>query len=143
MILGIFINKINILILRQYQRNLVPNSANSTELSGFEDIDGLVQDCSISIGNALEILQFCTKPLIYDKAWDISSKQEGYGCLHASPHLFLWQDVSLVNLLTHFSLDKMATILQITFSNAFSHDWKVLYLDLNFTEVCSYGSKWQ
>ena len=28
-------------------------------------IDGLVQDCSISIANALEILQSCTKPLIY------------------------------------------------------------------------------
>ena len=27
--------------------------------------DGLVQDCSISIANALEILQFCTKPSIY------------------------------------------------------------------------------
>ena len=28
-------------------------------------VDGLVQDCSISIPNALEILQPCTKPLIY------------------------------------------------------------------------------
>ena len=28
-------------------------------------IDGLVQDCSISIANALEILQSCTKPSIY------------------------------------------------------------------------------
>ena len=27
-------------------------------------MDGLVQDCSISIGNALEILQFCIKPSI-------------------------------------------------------------------------------
>ena len=26
-------------------------------------IDGLVQDCSNSIANALELLQFCTKPL--------------------------------------------------------------------------------
>ena len=29
------------------------------------DHDGLVQDCSNSIGNALELLQSCTKPLIY------------------------------------------------------------------------------
>ena len=29
-------------------------------------IDGLVQDCSISIANALEILQSCIKPSIYD-----------------------------------------------------------------------------
>ena len=28
-------------------------------------IDGLVQDCSNSIANALELLQSCTKPLIY------------------------------------------------------------------------------
>ena len=29
-------------------------------------INGLVQDCSISIANALEILQSCTKPSIYE-----------------------------------------------------------------------------
>ena len=29
-------------------------------------IDGLVQDCSNSIANALELLQSCAKPLIYD-----------------------------------------------------------------------------
>ena len=29
-------------------------------------IDGIVQDCSISIANSLEILQSCTKPTIYD-----------------------------------------------------------------------------
>ena len=29
------------------------------------DIDGLVQDCSFSIANALEILRLCTKPSIY------------------------------------------------------------------------------
>ena len=28
------------------------------------DINGLVQDCSNSIANALELLQSCTKPLI-------------------------------------------------------------------------------
>ena len=28
-------------------------------------IDGLVQDCSVCIANALEILQSCTKPSIY------------------------------------------------------------------------------
>ena len=28
-------------------------------------VDGLMQDCSISIANTLEILQFCTKPLNY------------------------------------------------------------------------------
>ena len=29
-----------------------------------KDIDSLVQDCSNSIANALELLQFCTKPSI-------------------------------------------------------------------------------
>ena len=31
------------------------------------DINGLMQDCSYSIANTLELLQSCTKPLIY---WD-------------------------------------------------------------------------
>ena len=29
-------------------------------------IDGLVQDCSISIANMLKILQYCTKPSIFE-----------------------------------------------------------------------------
>ena len=33
------------------------------------DIDGLMQDCSNSIANALELMQSCTKPLIY--SWSI------------------------------------------------------------------------
>ena len=28
-------------------------------------VDGLVQDCRISIANALELPQSCTKPLMY------------------------------------------------------------------------------
>ena len=34
-------------------------------LQGIFHIDGLVQDCSISSALAMEILQSCTKPLIY------------------------------------------------------------------------------
>ena len=30
----------------------------------YRHIDGLLQDCSNSIANALELLQSCTKPLI-------------------------------------------------------------------------------
>ena len=30
------------------------------------NIDGLVQDCSNSIANALELLQSCTKPSMYN-----------------------------------------------------------------------------
>ena len=33
----------------------------------FSDIDGLAQDCSISIANAMEILQSFTKPSISSK----------------------------------------------------------------------------
>ena len=39
------------------------------------NIDGLVQDCSISIANALEILQSCTKPSI----WLHCSRNFSYG----------------------------------------------------------------
>ena len=38
--------------------------------SGLHEIDGLVQDCNISIANALEILQSCTKPSILDIGMD-------------------------------------------------------------------------
>ena len=34
-----------------------------------EQINGLVQDCSISIANAMEILQSCTKPLRCLRPW--------------------------------------------------------------------------
>ena len=34
----------------------------------WHDIDGLVQDCSNSIANALELLQSRTKPLNIDKS---------------------------------------------------------------------------
>ena len=36
-----------------------------SNLNDWKNIDGLVQDCSISIANALEILQSCTKPSIW------------------------------------------------------------------------------
>ena len=66
-------------------------------------INGLVHDCSIFIGNALEILQSCTKPFMYDLEenfaqihlrywqfylswavgqWDMSSSDFGF--------LFIW-----------------------------------------------------
>ena len=35
----------------------------------FGNADGLVQDCNISIANALEILQSCTKPSILCARW--------------------------------------------------------------------------
>ena len=38
-------------------------------------VNGLVQDSSISIANALEILQSCTKPLIYSDLFPINMPQ--------------------------------------------------------------------
>ena len=37
------------------------------ELTDQSYFDGLVQDCSISIADALQIMQSCTKPLVYNK----------------------------------------------------------------------------
>ena len=40
------------------------NVVNIQQFEMYSYIDGLVQDCSISIANGLEILQSCTKPWI-------------------------------------------------------------------------------
>ena len=37
----------------------------SCHITVVDDIDGLVQDCSNSTANALELMQSCTKPSIY------------------------------------------------------------------------------
>ena len=49
---------------------LIINHVGYTRASHF---DGFVQDCSNSIANALELLQSCTKPLIWCIQYDISS----------------------------------------------------------------------
>ena len=64
-----------------------------------QHFDGLVQDCSISITNALEILESCTKPSIY------SIRSHKIFCPLKSQHM---------------KPNKMAAILQTTFWNAFS-----------------------
>ena len=43
-------------------------------LLGAYHIDDLVQDCSNSIANALELLQSCTKPSIKPKENDLSTE---------------------------------------------------------------------
>ena len=48
----------------------------STELAFMLYIDGLVQDCSNSIANALELLQSCTKPSIW---WNLALDPSRYG----------------------------------------------------------------
>ena len=49
------------------------------------NIDGLVQDCSISIANALEILQSCTRPLI----WFVNTRTTVWGNLCVFGETFL------------------------------------------------------
>ena len=49
-----------------YTRYLVPNTHRIDSFK--EHFDGLVQDCSISITSAVEILQSCTKPSTW-KSW--------------------------------------------------------------------------
>ena len=50
-------------------------------------MDGLVEDCSNSIANALESLQFCTKLYIYVIVQSI--------LVHFDPIIYLWNTVSI------------------------------------------------
>ena len=45
---------------------MIINTGKAKNAFNFQyDTDGLVQDCSNSFANALELLQSCTKPSIY------------------------------------------------------------------------------
>ena len=46
----------------QWVNDVYSESSKVLQLQSY-NIDGLAQDCSKSIANALELLQFCTKPL--------------------------------------------------------------------------------
>ena len=50
---------------RLFQVNFWNDFQTCQTMNGKEHFDGLVQDCSNSIANALELLQFCTKPSIW------------------------------------------------------------------------------
>ena len=53
------------LIWRVYYKTMALKTKkmkNDALLSRYDIIDGLVQGCSVSIANALEIVQLCTKP---------------------------------------------------------------------------------
>ena len=73
-------------------------------------INGLMQDCSNSIANTLELLQSCTKSLIFSVLICLP-----YG----------------IGYLTHLPLDQMASISQTTFSNTFFL-MKMLVFQFNF-----------
>ena len=44
--------------------------------------------------------------------------------------------------LTHLPLDTMAAIDRQHFQMHF-HEWKVIYFDMNFIEICFWGRNWQ
>ena len=85
-------------------------------------IDGLVQDCSNSIANALKLLQPCTKSSICISQFVFSN-----GCRQSN-----------VFLLTYWGPEKMVIISQTIFSHFV--EWKLLYFNSTFTEICSQGS---
>ena len=121
-------------------------------------IDGLVQDCSNSIANVLELLQSCTKPsicVIFSQVMLPKAFQ------HTFPHFFKcklkdvivrydfysltlivnWMKISIATLRMYFhswqfwhgdtngGVDKIAGILPMTFPNEYS--WFFLYFDRN------------
>ena len=57
------------------------------EISELDYFDGLVQDCSNSIGNALELLQSCTKPSIWWNGFILQN--------HSRKNAFFWSDYEL------------------------------------------------
>ena len=118
-------------------------------------INGLMQNCSNSIANALVLLQICTKPSIYYLWNDITINPPNSTYVYCVLHGFLlfhcvdiissyWfhvidlpnphssglfqcfpQNMSALQGLTLWGWDKMATSFQTTFSNAFS--WMKIY----------------
>ena len=57
----------------RYQ-SLLHSTHNKMQKTQKPYIDGVVQNCSISIANTLDILQYCTKPSVYN-FWDVVLRQ--------------------------------------------------------------------
>ena len=99
-------------------------------------IDGLLENCSISSVQAVEILQSCTKPSMYcfllTEQWDLYLSSPPYICMHRHTSSSLSQCWVLRSApahawssRTHWGSDKMADVFQTTFPNAFS--WMKMY----------------
>ena len=87
-------------------------------------LTGLVQNCSNSMTNALELLQSCTKP-VNNLAAD-NGAGPSVGSVMTKFRADLYVNTSLVlKGLTYWGWDKMADVFQMTFSNAFS--WIKMY----------------
>ena len=66
---------------------LMPIVAHVTIWVSWKYLDGLVQDCSNSIANALELLQSCTKPSIYTYCGLCDQTPATVGHMHVLGHL--------------------------------------------------------
>ena len=100
----------------------------------YHDVDGLVQDCSNSIANALDLLQSCTKPLIWSSSAMINFLQNTRNrslitnqlgpdmLMHscepvATPMLVLWSSSSLARTPSSFlSCKSDLYLLQLSWS---------------------------
>ena len=102
---GMFLAWICNYIIQHYNYYLYPichlhKSSNQTCCSaGEEFIDGFVQDCSNSSALAMELLQSCTKPLIYS----------------LSDHLCIWQCIAW------YLIDKRSFILVVFHFGYYHH----------------------
>ena len=107
-----------------------------------QHFDGLVQDCSNSIANALELLQPCTKPSIYQTLSQL--------CVSPLPSSWPWRGVQEYGYdenkimkkpeTTSFRFPYFVVAYLIAsmrnFKSIFLNE-KIVYLDSNFTEICS------
>ena len=98
-----------ILILTCGNIHWIPKMARQHYIKAYFNIDGLVQVCSISIFNTLEILQSCTEPSIYlscfspPRSWYVKAEQcpSRVGALNAAYKSILsgWEsDLTLLNI---------------------------------------------
>ena len=116
---------------------------------------GLVQDCSNSIANTLELLQSCTKPTKWCHyartglwiRWNFLSNVLASSCSWPSTGTALTTKKERI-FSNHYSYSlisawtKWPPVLRRYFRMHF-REWKVLYFDWNFTELCFWGSNWQ
>ena len=72
LVLSISVNVCQEVVRAWHIQNFVIDKFQNHAFFRFAYIDGLVQDCSNSIPNVLELLQFCAKPSIYDTEENIA-----------------------------------------------------------------------
>ena len=88
-------------------------------------IDGFVQDCSISSANALEILQSCSKPLIYYLLSVTANLPAGIFLSPAVANLDRWSSGWVIHCWAHLSWEHVSSITHCLreFPAQFKHIW--------------------